>query len=251
MDEIIKKPENDELIYLDKNYFAVEYPGQNIFAKNSFKKWYLIQSEKIKKENEIQNKKNNDKEFSEFFKNEDLTNLVNAFSFISFCRNCQCYSIHNIKNNSIFAKCFKCEKEYCVGCFVEKYSSSNTKMCLKGYYKSLLLKMKFESDKNKNIEFMELFFYFFITIIIMPIYLPMISCFCYFNIHPYKPIEQEDIEIDIYLEIYKTIFPVIFSLLYFVYILSFFPILFIISLFIFLIPFLRRKFLIIYEPIKG
>ena len=40
---------------------------------------------------------------------------------------------------------------------------------------------RFYIDKSKNLEFMELFFYFFITIIIMPIYLPMISCFCYFN----------------------------------------------------------------------
>ena len=251
MDEIIKKPENDELLLLDKNYFAVEYPGQNIFGKNSFKKWYSIQSEKIKKENEIQNKKNKDKEFSEFFKNEDLANLVNIFSFISFCRNCQCYSIHNINNNSIFAKCFKCGKEYCVGCSIEKYSSDDNKICLKGYYQLLYLRMKFEDEKEKDLEFMEYIFLFVITIIIMPIYIPMISCFSYFNFHPNKPIKKEIINKNLYIELYKIFYPIFFSLLYFVYIFTFLPILFVISLIIFLVPFLRRKFLIIYEPIIG
>ena len=250
MNEKINNPENEDSLF-DNNYFNIEYPGQNLSKNKTFKKWYSFQLEKIKIENELQyiNIKRNRK--YQYFIDDDFDDPVNIISIISICQHCQCYSIHSLKSNSIFAKCFKCEKEYCVGCYVEKYSDSNTKMCLKGYYKSLLLKMKFETDKNKNLEFMELFFYFFITIIIMPIYLPMISCFCYFNMHPYKPIEQEDIEIDIYLEIYKTIFPIIFSLLYFIYILSFFPILFVIALFIFLIPFLRRKFLIIYEPIKG
>ena len=250
MNEKINNPENEDSLF-DNNYFNIEYPGQNLSKNKTFKKWYTFQLEKIKIENELQyiNKKRNRK--YQYFIDDDFDDPVNIISIISICKHCQCYSIHSLKSNSIFAKCFKCEKEYCVGCYVEKYSASNTKMCLKGYYKSLLLKMKFETDKSKNLEFMELFFYFFITIIIMPIYLPMISCFCYFNMHPYKPIEQEDIEIDIYLEIYKTIFPIIFSLLYFIYILSFFPILFVIALFIFLIPFLRRKFLIIYEPIKG
>ena len=242
--------ENEDSLF-DNKYFILEYPGQNLFKNNTFKKWYSIQLEKIKIENEFQN--NNKKKYkkNQYFIDDDFDDPVNIILIISFCKNCQCYSIHSLKSNSIFAKCFKCEKDYCVGCFIEKYSSSSTKMCLKGYYKSLLLKMKFEVEQNKNIEFMEYLFYFFITIIIMPIYLPMISCFCYFNMHPYKPIEEEDKEINIYLEIYKTIFPIFFSLLYFIYILSFFPFLFVITLFIFLIPFLRRKFIIVYEPIIG
>lgn len=250
MNEKINNHENEDSLF-DNNYFIIEYPGQNLFKNKTFQKWYSFQLEKIIIENDFQNINKKKHKKDQFFVDDDFDNPSNIILIISLCKNCQCYSIHSLKSNSIFAKCFKCEKEYCVGCFVEKYSSSNTKMCLKGYYKSLLLKMKFESDKNKNIESMEYFFFFFITIIIMPIYLPMISCFCYFNLHPYKPVDKEDMEIDIYFEIYKTIFPVIFSLLYFIYILSFFPLLFVISLFIFLVPYFRRKFIIIYEPITG
>ena len=50
MKEEIKEQDNEEILF-DKNYFAIEYPGQNVTKKNSFKKWYSIQSEKIKKEN--------------------------------------------------------------------------------------------------------------------------------------------------------------------------------------------------------
>ena len=250
MNEKNKNPENEDTL-LDKNYFVIEYPGQNIFRKNSFKKWYSIQLEKIKIENEIQNKKNNEYDFNEFFKNEDITNPISTFSFISLCQNCQCYSKHSMKCNSIFAKCFKCEKEYCVGCSVEKYCSDENKICLKGYYKLLYLRMKFENENEKDLEIMEYIFLFVITIIIVPIYIPMISCFSFFNIHPYRPIKEENIKINLYIDIYKTFFPVVFSLLYFVYIATFFPILFVITLIIFLIPFLRGKFLIIYEPIIG
>ena len=251
-DEENKNLENEDSLF-DKNYFIIEYPGQDIFKKNSFKKWYSCKLEKIKIENEFQNNKNNEYEITEYFKGVDgFINPIKTFSFISVCKNCKCYSVHSLKTDSIFAKCFKCKKEYCVGCSIENYSNNENNdnvTCFRGYFKSLYLRMKFENNKNKQLEIMEYVFLFFITIIIMPIYLSMVSCFCYFNRHPIKPSEENNAEINFVFEIYKTFYPVVFALLYFVYIISFFPLLFILALIIFLIPLTRRKFIIIYEPI--
>ena len=239
---------------LEKNYYSIEYPGQEIVKKDSFKKWYSAQSEKIKLNNEFVSKNYDKYEINELYKNEDedeedILNPSTTFLFISICNNCQCYSIHSLKTNSVFAKCFKCEKEQCVGCSVEKYSSDNSKFCLKGYYKSLYLRMKFNKEKELNFDIMEYVFLFLVTIFIMPIYIPLMSSSSFFNRHPIKPINENNIKLNIYFEFYKIFFPVLYSLLYFVYIITFLPILFIIALIIFSIPFLRNKFLIVYEPI--
>ena len=247
-DEIINQENEDS--FLDKDYYLIEYKGQNLLRKNSFKKWYKIQSEKIKIENDIQSKKANEYEINNFFFDDKIIKPMISFSFISLCEKCQCYSKHTLISNSIFSKCCKCNKEYCLGCSVEKYSSDNNKLCLRGYLKHLYLRMKYQKEKEKenDLEIMEYVFIFVITIIIMPIYLSLVSCFCFFNRHPNKPIDENNINQNLYFEIYKTLYPGFFSLLYFVYIISFLPILFIITLIIFLIPFLRNKFMIIYEP---
>ena len=237
----------------EKNYYTIEYPGQALERKDSFKKWYSIQSEKIKMKNEFVSKNYNKYEINELYKNEDeeedILNPSIIFSFISICNNCQCYSIHCLKTNSVFGKCLKCEKEYCVGCSVEKYSSDNTKFCIKGYYKSLYLRMKFNNEKELNFDIMEYIFLFLITILIIPIYIPLMSCSSFFNRHPIKPINEKNVKIKPFFEFYKIFFPVLYSLLYFVYIINFLPILFIIAIIIFSLPFLRNKFLIVYEPI--
>ena len=240
---------NEETI-LDKDYFTIDYPGQNVSKNIIFKKWYSIQSEKIKIENEFRINSNK-YEINEYFTNEDIINSSSSFLFISTCNKCQCYCTHSLNTNSIFSKCFKCKKEYCVGCSVEKYSSDTNKICFRGYFKSLYLRMKIEEYNDKHLEIMEYVFLFFITIIIMPIYLALISCFSYFNRHPNKPLSENDINNNKYIEIYKLFFPIFFSLLYFVYVITFLPLLLVITLIVFLIPLFRKKFLIIYEPIIG
>ena len=50
MNDEKNKSENNDL-NLEKNYYAFEYPGQEIDRKDSFKKWYSFQSEKIKTQN--------------------------------------------------------------------------------------------------------------------------------------------------------------------------------------------------------
>ena len=242
------KSENDAI--LEKDYYEIEYPGQELVRKDSFKKWYSYQTEKIKTQNKYQSNNYNKYEINELYKEDDnFLNPASTFSFISLCKNCQCYSIHTLQTDSVFAKCFKCEKEHCVGCSVEKYSSDNNKLCIRGYYKSLYLRMKFDKEKEKDFDIMEYFFLFLITILIIPIYIPLISCSAYFNRHPDKPINEDKTKISIFFEFYKIFFPVIYSLFYFVYILNFLPFLFVMALVIFSIPFLRRKFLIVYEPI--
>lgn len=248
-EKIIFEPKENEF---EKEYYDIEYPGQDLSKKESFKKWLSFQSKKIRIENEfreedIKNKNN------EFFIEEDIMIHTKPLLFISLCKSCQCYSIHSLQENSIFAKCHKCQKEYCIGCSTENYSSDKNKICFRGYFKTLYIRIK--NEKGKELEFgvLEYLFLFMITIIIMPIYLPLISSFSVFNKHPYKPLEEENNNNESFgcIDVYIIFFPVFYSILYFVYVISFLPFLFFITLIIFLIPFLRKKFLIIYEPILG
>ena len=237
--------------FLDKNYYNIEYPGQNLSRNESFKKWYSFQSEKIKIENEFRSEINQNIEYNEFLVEEEIVTLANSFLFISLCESCQCYSVHSLAENTIIAKCFKCQKEYCIGCSIENYSSDKNKMCFKGYFKALYLRIKYEKGKEIEFGIMEYIFFFVITIVIMPIYLSLISSSSAINRHPNNPINVKNIEMNECFEIYKIFFPVFYSILNFVYIFSFLPILFFISLIIFFVPFLRNKFMIIYNPIVG
>lgn len=250
MKEKNESSESEDAI-LEKDYYSIEYPGQNISRRNSFKKWYSKQKEKIRIENEFKAEIKENIKSSEFFVEEDIIIKANSFLFISLCKNCQCYSIHSLIENSIFAKCSKCQKEYCIGCSVPNYSNDKNKICFKGYFKTLYLRIINEEGNDREFEVMEYVFLFMITIIIMPIYLALISCFSTFNRHPDKPYNKDNIKINNNYEIYKVLFQIFFSMLYFIYIISFLPFLFIIASIIFFIPFLRKKFLIIYEPIIG
>jgi len=247
-EKIISEPED---IIFEKEYYNIEYPGQDLFKKESFKKWFSFHSEKIRIENELRFESNKNK-INEFFIEENIMINAKPFLFISLCKSCQCYSIHSLQENSIFAKCYKCQKEYCIGCFTENYSSDKNQICFRGYFKMLYLRIKNEKGKELEFGILEYLFLFMITIIIMPIYLPLISSFSVFNRHPYKPIdEKNNRESFRCFDLYAIFFPIFYSILYFVYVISFLPLLFFITLIIFLIPFLRKKFLIIYEPIIG
>jgi len=247
-EKIIFEAEN----ILEKEYYNIEYPGQDLSKKESFKKWFFFQSEKIKIENELREESIKNK-INEFFIEEDIMIHTKPFLFIYLCKNCQCYSIHSLQENSIFAKCHKCKKEYCIGCSIENYSSEKNNICFRGYFKALYLRIKYEKGKELEFGILEYLFLFMITIIIMPIYLPLISSFSVFNRHPYKPIDENKNSNESFrcIDFYIIFFPIFYSILYFVYIISFLPFLFFIALIIFLIPFLRKKFLIIYEPILG
>ena len=164
--------------------------------------------EKITIENEFQTNKSNEYEINYIIDDKFIKPII-SFSFIYICENCQCYSKHTLFNNSIFSKCHKCQKEYCLGCSVEKYSSDNNKLCLRRYINHLYLRMKYENERENDFEIMEYIFIFVITIFIIPIYLPLISSFCYFNRHPNKPIDENNIKVW-YIEIYKTVFPQFF-----------------------------------------
>ena len=250
-ENIFLNSENNESedAFLDKNYYNIEYPGQNLSRSESFKKWYSFQSEKIKIENEFRTEIKQNSEYNEYLVEEHIVAKASSFLFISLCKSCQCYSVHSLGENTIFAKCSKCQKEYCIGCSIENYSSDKNKMCFRGYFKSLYLRIKNEKGKELEFGIMEYIYYFVITIIIMPIYLLLISSSTAMNRHPNKPIDDKNVEMNEYIEIYKIFFPVFYSILNFIYIISFLPFLFFICLIVFSVPFLRNKFLVIYNPI--
>ena len=242
--------ESEDTIF-EKEYYNIEYPGQDLSKNDLFKKWFSFQSQKIRIENDLR-EENNKNKLNEFYIEEDIMVHSKPFLFISLCKRCQCYSKHSLQENSIFAKCHKCQKEYCIGCSIENYSAEKNKICFRGYFKTLFLRIKNEKGKELDFGILEYLFLFMITIIIMPIYLPLISSFSVFNRHPYKPIEEKNNDDSFrFIDVYVIFFPVFYSILYFVYVISFLPFLFFITLIIFLIPFLRKKFLIVYEPILG
>jgi hypothetical protein len=87
--------------FLDKNYYNIEYPGQNLSRNESFKKWYSFQSEKIKIENEFRTEIKQNIKYNEFLVEEDIVAKASSFLFISLCKNCQCYSVHSLSENTI------------------------------------------------------------------------------------------------------------------------------------------------------
>ena len=242
-ENIFLNPKNHESesddTFLDKNYYNIEYPGQNLSRNESFKKWYSFQSEKIKIENEFRTEIKHNIKYNEFLVEEDIVAKANSFLFISLCKNCQCYSVHSLSENTIFAKCYKCQKEYCIGCFIENYSSDKNKMCFRGYFKALYLRIKYEKGKEIEFGIMEYIFFFVITVVIIPIYLSLISSSSAMNRHPNKPNNDKNVEMNEYIEIYKIFFPVFYSILNFIYIISFLPFYFLSLLLFFLFLFLE------------
>ena len=97
-EKIIYEPEEN---IFEKEYYNIEYPGQDLSKKESFKKWLSFQSEKIRIENELREEDIKNKN-NEFFIEEDIMIHTKPLLFISLCKSCQCYSIHSLQENSIF-----------------------------------------------------------------------------------------------------------------------------------------------------
>ena len=210
--------------------FKLQYNEQNVENFPLFQKW-LETAKKYVKET---NKKNIKAKRTSIF-NEGVITLT-----ISFCNNCNSYSICRVKNGLSTINCNNCHKEFCIGCLRTLNFRGDQGVCLKGFFKLLYIRMingrSFIS--SSNIIFNIIFI--FIFLIFTPFHIAFISSHIGFfphsninskniiNIENNGPNDNEKREICINCII--IIYSLFRGLLMFPYIISFFPFLVLILL---------------------
>ena len=133
MEQDLNTTANDE--FEIKDFFQIEFKGQNVENSVEFKKWYEGAKIYIEKEN----KRRKDDYVRE------LNYRDTCILTIQFCENCLSYTLCSLCSRFSFVKCNKCHEEICIGCSRRRrkgdgdYGKENT--CLKGYLKALYLRI--------------------------------------------------------------------------------------------------------------
>ena len=132
MEQDLNTTANDE--FEIKDFFQIEFKGQNVENSVEFKKWYKGAKIYIEKEN----KRRKDDYVRE------LNYRDTCILTIQFCQNCLSYTLCSLCSRFSFIKCNKCDEEICIGCSRRRkgdgdYGEENT--CLKGYLKALYLRI--------------------------------------------------------------------------------------------------------------
>ena len=195
----------------DMKIFKLEYNNQNVHNSPEFPKWLKYTNNYIKKENE------NGAHFNS-------TNLDYNFLLISFCKNCQGYTIFSFKNKFSCIKCSFGKKYFCIGCSWEEVSKiSEGTFCLKGYLKLLYIRtINRRSDLTRTSILINITYIIF-ALFFTPLLLGCLSFILGFSAHTKKEYD--------FLYRYKSIYLLIYiflrGLLMFPYIIFFFPFMFI------------------------
>ena len=211
--------------------FKLQYKEQNVENFPSFQKW-LERAEKYVKET---NKKNIKAPQTSIFSEGAITLTI------SFCKNCNSYSICRVNSGLSSINCNNCHKDFCIGCLRSLNSRGGDQgVCLKGFFKLLYIRMinGRSSIPSSNIIFNIIFI--FIFLIFFPFHIAFISSHIGFfphsninskniiNIENNGPDDNEKREICIYCII--IIYSLFRGLLMFPYIITFFPFLVLILL---------------------
>ena len=151
--------------------FKLEYKDQNVENFPSFKKWNEEAKKKIK---EI-NKKNIRAKKKSIFSPGVITLTI------SFCNNCNSYSICTVESSLSLIKCNNCHKIICPGC-----NRANSGICLKGFVKLIYIRMINGRSclRSSNIAFNICFI--FIFLIFTPFHIGFISSLVGLMPHPNK-----------------------------------------------------------------
>ena len=207
--ELINKSEQ-----INKDYYKLDFNGQNVEKLPSFKKWYENRLKEIKLENERRSK------IDEWANNFDRTTDLRILC-IFYCRNCTSYVTCSYKNDFSCVECNKCKTVFCPGCNYIKSKENqyyDESTCLKGYWKLWWLRAKnCRSDLVAScllFYIMHVIFCIFFT----PLYLGFISFYIGFFSHP-----------KIYSEKFRErfcpvlIYSILFGLIWFPYIIILVP----------------------------
>ena len=116
-----------------KDYFQIEFKGQNVKNTPEFKKWYEGEEKYIKRENNRRKEKYIDE--TVLFDHNILT--------IEFCEKCLSYTICSLNNSFSYVICNRCKEEFCIGCPLRRKNRDveDISTCLKGYLKGLYLRI--------------------------------------------------------------------------------------------------------------
>lgn len=200
---------NDYSNFENYKFYRLEYKNQEIKNKKEFKKWYESAKNYVRKVN---------------FKKE--AHNLNDFLTIEFCDNCLSYTICSIKASFSYVECTQCKENFCIGCSRKRIKFSDISFdettCLKGYLKSLYLRIIYRRSDFETtyalLNILHIFFCLFLT----PLYLCTISSFLALLLHPNKKrILKQD-----YLEkkmLFASVYSIIRGILMFPYIIIFFP----------------------------
>ena len=158
--------ENKDLGDEQKHLYKLEFPNQNVTRSPEFKKWYSKTFLYIKSEN------------SRIAK---LSNSLDDHHLlaISLCNKCNCYVICSSAGGHCAYRCSLCNTSFCIGCLKEQRRESDyigdDTICIKGFLKGLYLRTIFK--RSELVGFNRLFQ---IIHIILCLFLPFISCICFF-----------------------------------------------------------------------
>ena len=210
MEQDLNEFKNDD--FENKNYFQMEFKGQNVKNTLEFQKWYKDAKIYIKKENE------NRKQL--YIKNNYYGDI--SILTIEFCDKCLSYTLCSLSRSFSYIKCNKCNEEFCIGCS-RKRRIGGENVCLKGYLKGLYLRFI-----NRRSELVVTIFLFYIMHIIFclfftPLFLGFISNFMGLIIHPNKKRETIRNVLESNKLCYYFIYSIIRGLLMFPYIILFLP----------------------------
>ena len=177
--------ENDlnQFIEQESNYYKPQFKNQNVFKEKDFQKWYENAKIYIDKENK------NRGYFSSDYNNRDDSILT-----ISFCNNCNCYSICYFNYTYSYIHCSNCQFQFCIGCSRPNISSNDTSsLCLKGYFKLLYLRTKYRRAGRLFSSNIGNIIGNILIILLSPAYFGFVSNIVGLQIHPNKKREFKSI----------------------------------------------------------
>ena len=175
MEQNLNTTQNDE--FEIKNFFQIEYKGQNVTNSLEFKKWYDSAINYIKNEN---------KRRKEAYIRDGYIRESRILT-IQFCENCLIYTLCSLGTLFSYIKYNNCNEEFCIGCSKKrlKYGDGDgdDSICLKGYIKAFYLRIIYRRSglviTSPVFHVMHIIFCLFFT----PLFIGFISNFMGFIVH--------------------------------------------------------------------
>ena len=178
MEQDLNTFKNDD--FENKDYFQIEFKGQNVNNTPEFKKWYKSAEKYIKRENNQRKEKYIHE--TVLFDHDILT--------IEFCEKCLSYTICSLNKAFSYVKCNRCKEEFCIGCLLKrrKYNTNDKDetTCLKGYLKGLYLRIINRRSEIIAAEALFNIMHIIFCLFFTPLFLGFLSNFIGFITHPNK-----------------------------------------------------------------